>query len=104
LLADNNEWISEMDVVSFFVNASEPRFLWSVIRDTGIASASEARRLIMHGGVAVDRQRVSDVDFKLTLGPHLLQIGKRRFWKLFFGPDYETRPWRPESGASSRKA
>ena len=87
-----------------FVNASEPRFLWSVIRDTGIASASEARRLILQGGVAVDRQRVSDVDFKLTFGPHLLQIGKRRFWKLFFGPDYEAPPGGPESGSSSREA
>ena len=87
-----------------FVNASEPRFLWSVIRDAGIASASEARRLIMQGGVAVDRQRVSDVDFTLTFGPHLLQIGKRRVWRLFFGPDYETRPWRPETGSSPRKA
>jgi len=87
-----------------FVNVSEPRFLWSVIRDAGIASASEARRLIRQGGVAVDRQRVSDVDFKLTFGSHLLQIGKRRFWRLFVGPDYETRPWRPEAGSSPRKA
>jgi tyrosyl-tRNA synthetase len=87
-----------------FVNASESRFLWSVIRDAGIASASEARRLIRQGGVTVDRQRVSDVDFKLTFGSHLLQIGKRRFWKLFVGPDYETRPWRPEAGSAPRKA
>jgi tyrosyl-tRNA synthetase len=80
-----------------FVHGSEPRFLWSVMRDAGIASASEARRLISQGGVSVDRQRVPDVDFKLSFGTHLLQVGKRRFWRLGFGPDVETRPWRPET-------
>lgn len=64
--------------------ASEPRFLWSVMKDAGItSSASEARRLISQGGVAVDRRRVSDANYRLAPGKaYLIQVGKRRFWRV----------------------
>jgi tyrosyl-tRNA synthetase len=76
------------------IQASEPRFLWSILKEAGIvASASEARRLIAQGGVAVNRHRVPGVEFKLGEGQHLVQIGKRRFWRVLVGPGYETRPW-----------
>jgi tyrosyl-tRNA synthetase len=77
-----------------FIQASEPRFLWSILKEAGIvASASEARRLIAQGGVAVNRHRVPGLEFKLGEGQHLVQIGKRRFWRVLVGPEYETRPW-----------
>jgi tyrosyl-tRNA synthetase len=79
-----------------FIQASEPRFLWSILKEAGIvASASEARRLIAQGGVAVNRHRVPGLEFKLGEGQHLVQIGKRRFWRVLVGPEYETRPWQP---------
>jgi len=81
-----------------FVHASEPQFLWSILKDAGIvASASEARRLITQGGVAVDHRRVPDTDFKLGAGQYLVQVGKRRFWRVFVGPEHETRPWQAQA-------
>jgi tyrosyl-tRNA synthetase len=66
------------------LTAAEPRFLWSVMKDAGItASASEARRLISQGGVAVDRHRVADVNYRLAPGKaYLIKVGKRRFWRV----------------------
>jgi tyrosyl-tRNA synthetase len=52
------------------------------------ASTSEARRLIMQGGVKVDGQKVTDVHLKLPAGStFLLQIGKRRFKKVTLKAD-----------------
>jgi tyrosyl-tRNA synthetase len=81
-----------------FVRAPEPQFLWSILKEAGIvASASEARRLITQGGVAVDHRRVPDTDVKLGAGQYLVQVGKRRFWRVFVGPDYETQPWQTQA-------
>jgi tyrosyl-tRNA synthetase len=81
-----------------FVHASEPQFLWAILKDAGIVSStSEARRLIAQGGVAVDRQRVPDTDFKLGEGQYLVQVGKRRFWRVYVGPGYETKPWQAQA-------
>ena len=81
-----------------FVHASEPLFLWSILKEAGIvASTSEARRLIEQGGVAVDSHRVPGLDFKLSAGQYLVQVGKRRFWRVFVGPEYETRPWQQQA-------
>jgi tyrosyl-tRNA synthetase len=52
------------------------------------ASTSEARRLIMQGGVKVDGQKVTDVHLKLPAGStFLLQVGKRRFKKVTIKAD-----------------
>jgi tyrosyl-tRNA synthetase len=51
----------------------------------GVASTSEARRLISQGGVKVDGDVVSDLDLpRSRLGGALVQAGKRRFVR--FGP------------------
>jgi len=77
-----------------FVHAAEPQFLWAILKDAGIvASTSEARRLITQGGVAIDHRRVADIGFQLGEGQYLVQVGKRRFWRVFVGPNHETRPW-----------
>ncbi len=61
----------------------ESRFLWSVMKEVGLASsASEARRLIQQGAVGVDRRRVSDVNYILTPGGHTIQVGRRRFVRV----------------------
>jgi tyrosyl-tRNA synthetase len=52
------------------------------------ASTSEARRLIMQGGVKVDGQKVTDVHLKLPAeSTFLLQVGKRRFKKVTLKAD-----------------
>ena len=61
------------------IETAEPRFLWSILKELGmVSSASEARRLIAQGGVAVDQHRVTDVNFQLVPRNrgYLVQIGK----------------------------
>jgi tyrosyl-tRNA synthetase len=49
----------------------------------GIASTSEARRLISGGGVKLDGEPVSELDVaRASLDGRLLQAGKRRFARL----------------------
>ncbi|HVV59119.1 MAG TPA: tyrosine--tRNA ligase [Gaiellaceae bacterium] len=49
----------------------------------GVASSSEARRLIAQGGVKVNGEPASDVDVpRADLAGALLQVGKRRFARL----------------------
>ena len=66
------------------VDRAQPRLLWSVIKEVGLApSASEARRLIQQGAVTVDRKRVTDLNFTLAPGRgYLVQVGKRRFKRI----------------------
>ena len=67
------------------IMTAEPRFLWSILKEIGMApSASEARRLITQGGVAVDQHRITDVNFQLFPRDrgYLVQVGKRRFQRV----------------------
>jgi tyrosyl-tRNA synthetase len=68
--------------------SAEPRFLWSVLKETGlVASTSEARRLISQGGVEVDSSRVADLNFRLAPGRgYLIRVGKRRRLKVTLSP------------------
>jgi len=45
-------------------------------------STSQARRDILQGGVKVNQAKVTDVDFQLLQGEHLVQVGKRKFSKI----------------------
>jgi len=51
---------------------------------TGLAgSSSEARRLILQGGVKWDKKKVKDVNLEVCLdNEHILQVGKRKFMKI----------------------
>jgi tyrosyl-tRNA synthetase len=71
------------------IRTSEPRPLWSVMKEIGaVSSTSEARRLISQGGVAIDRRRISDVNQLLESGRgYVIQVGKRRFWRVILEPD-----------------
>jgi len=54
---------------------------------TGLAgSSSEARRLILQGGVKWDGKKVKDVNLEVSLdNEHILQVGKRKFMKIMRG-------------------
>lgn len=45
-------------------------------------STSQARRDILQGGVKINQEKVTDVDFQLIKGEHLIQVGKRKFAKI----------------------
>jgi tyrosyl-tRNA synthetase len=57
-----------------------------LVEHLGVASTSEARRLIAHGGVKVDGEAVGDLDVpRERLDGALIQAGKRRFARLTRG-------------------
>jgi tyrosyl-tRNA synthetase len=57
-----------------------------LVEHLGVASTSEARRMIAQGGVRLDGETVADVDVPASrLDGALLQAGKRRFARLFVG-------------------
>jgi len=48
-----------------------------------VQSRSEARRLILQGGVRWDGKKVKDVNLEVHLDDeHILQVGKRKFLKI----------------------
>jgi tyrosyl-tRNA synthetase len=54
-----------------------------LVASFGVASTSEARRLIAQGGVKLDSEPVTAVDIpRASLGGAVLQVGKRRFGRL----------------------
>jgi len=55
----------------------------------GVApSTSEARRLILQGGVRLNDQKVEDVNLEVQLGSELiLQVGRRRFVRVILSQD-----------------
>ena len=54
-----------------------------LVSELGVASTSEARRLIEQGGVKIDGAPAPGLDVaRATLAGALLQVGKRRFARL----------------------
>jgi tyrosyl-tRNA synthetase len=48
-----------------------------------VSTTSEARRLIIQGGVQIDGEKATDLAIKLSPGePRILKVGKRRFKKV----------------------
>ncbi|HVT45872.1 MAG TPA: tyrosine--tRNA ligase [Thermoanaerobaculia bacterium] len=70
-------------------SAGEPILLTKVMVAAGVAPTnSEARRLVVQGGVLVDDEKVGDVKRTLDATPgrsFLLKVGKRRFVRIRFG-------------------
>ena len=55
-----------------------------LVERLGVPSRGEAKRLIKQGGVDLDGQRVTDINFKVNLAKepdHIIKIGKRKFYK-----------------------
>jgi len=69
------------------LESPEPKFLWWVMKEAGLASsASEARRLIRQGAVDVYRVRITDLNHRLAPGKgYLVRVGKRRFKRVVLG-------------------
>jgi tyrosyl-tRNA synthetase len=63
-------------------SATDPMLI-EVVQQAGFAkSRSDARRLIAQGGVRIDEERIEALDARVSLGEHLLQVGKRRFARV----------------------
>ena len=72
------------DVAEAPLPEGDPIHLPALLVDQlGVASTSEARRLIAQGGVKVDGSPVSEIDLpRATLSGALVQAGKRRFMRF----------------------
>jgi len=61
------------------LGAQNQLFLTQVIAKAKLAgSSSEARRLIVQGGVKLNQEKVSDPRAQVGAGEYLLQVGKLR--------------------------
>jgi len=63
---------------------SGPTNVVDVIHTAGLApSKSQARRLVQQGAVKLDGEKITSIDFEVTVdGETVLQVGKRRFVQL----------------------
>jgi len=60
--------------------------LVSLLKEAGlVASKGEARRLIQQGGVRLEREKITDVEYQVDLRqPVLIQCGKRKFVRVHY--------------------
>lgn len=67
-----------------FVLAGAPNVgLLKLMSENGLAASnSEARRLVVQGGVSLNGEKVSDPKSTVGAGEYLLQVGKRKFLKI----------------------
>jgi tyrosyl-tRNA synthetase len=73
------------DIEEIIVPATElPRLLTKLLTDSrAVTSGGEARRLIQQGGVRVNDEKISDINFTIQeSGEYITKVGKRRFLKF----------------------
>jgi len=71
------------DIEEKTIDAKAINLIELIVNEKLAPSKSEARRLIEQGGVKVDQEKVTDVNFKMDLkNEKLLQVGKRKFLKV----------------------
>ncbi len=76
----------ELPLVEVGLGAQNQLFLTQVIAKAKLAgSSSEARRLIVQGGVKLNQEKVSDPREKVGAGEYLLQVGKLRAARVRVG-------------------
>src|SRR5262249_15268218 len=69
----------ELPAIDFSLGGELKVFLTKVIADAKLAgSSTEARRLIVQGGVKLNQQKVSDPKAQIGPGEYLIQVGKLR--------------------------
>lgn len=75
--------------IETFSWAGKESVVWicHLLREAGLAkSTSEARRLILQGGVRLDGEKLEDSDLQLPAqGEKVVQVGRRRVMRVLFG-------------------
>ncbi len=76
------------EMPEFVFTAASDHGILDVIKETGfVPSNSEARRLIIQGGVTLDGEKISDPQYRFEQesdAEHVLKVGKRKFARLIF--------------------
>jgi len=72
----------EMEIIAHsWVKDTEP--LTSILSSNGaVKSASEARRLIKQGGLAVNGERINDERYAVGPGEYVIRLGKKKYVRL----------------------
>ncbi|NWF52035.1 MAG: tyrosine--tRNA ligase [Nitrospirae bacterium] len=71
------------DKIPIYSMKESKNWLPQIMKDIGsVKSTSEAIRLIRQGGVKLDGSFVKDTSTTLLQGEHIIQVGKRRFFKV----------------------
>lgn len=73
------------EISSFKLSSQEGKILLcKALAESGLVSSnSEGRRAVQQGGVKVNSEKISDVNFALQAGAeYIVQVGKRKFAKL----------------------
>jgi tyrosyl-tRNA synthetase len=74
------------DIPVFDFPVNDPQKLIQIITSIGFApSNGEARRLVQQGGVSIDGDTISDIQYELSLTTEqevVLKVGKRKFGRL----------------------
>ncbi len=63
-------------------DAAGPRLVDLLVEAGFAPSRSEAKRLVVQGGVQLDQVRAGDSQVRVEAGSHLLQVGRRRFTRV----------------------
>ncbi|MCB9757203.1 MAG: tyrosine--tRNA ligase [Candidatus Omnitrophica bacterium] len=70
------------NMIEYKVVAADEEIVDILVKNNLVASKSEARRLIMQGGVTMDGQRITDEHWQVKQG--IVKVGKRRFLRISF--------------------
>jgi tyrosyl-tRNA synthetase len=70
-------------IPEFKVNKKVISLIDAIVMSKSAPSKSEARRLIIQGGVKIEQKKVEDINFEVDLtSPKILQVGKKKFVRL----------------------
>ena len=71
------------EIEEFKFQKGKYRIVDTLVQLKVLSSKSEVRRIIQGGGLYIDGQRITDIDYEFELGKEvIIKIGKRRFVKL----------------------
>jgi len=71
------------EIEEFKLQKGKYRIVDTLVQLKVLSSKSEVRRIIQGGGLYIDGQRITDIDYEFELGKEvIIKIGKRRFVKL----------------------
>ncbi len=70
------------DIIEYKVIAANEKIADILVKSKLVASKSEARRLMVQGGLAMDGEKITDEDWKIKAG--VVKVGKRRFLRIVF--------------------
>ncbi len=70
------------DIVEYKIIARNQKIIDILVINNLVSSKSEARRLLLQGGITIDGEKITDEEWLVRAG--VLKVGKRRFLQLSF--------------------